>query len=340
MKHLVPLLLALTPACVVPLREADLRPIARNDAPPIAVTVSAAAASDDLVRPSDQTAGDLSTLVLRVHLHNAAATAYTEQPARYRLNVVGADGRRVSTVAAAWAPGDLPSAVPERLPEGAATSVTVPPGGTVTLTIAFRGLAGLPLSAPARIDLVLPDQRTVPVSVPATGAQWTTWRHPRALLLRGGFSWQGPDQLTEIGMQLVLARGPVLFGMTIMDHGTLVLKNQLGAYHAGGLGLFAGIQPHEWLGVTAGADGLWGLGPLADGVQRADLWQLRTYAALRIMVGQPSGVGGGVLPVRHRTPSPLRSLAFDIGYAYTFTHGAHPNGGGLLVLVGAPIASF
>jgi hypothetical protein len=158
-KHLVPLLLALTPACVVPLREADLRPIARNDAPPIAVTVSAAAASDDLVRPSDQTAGDLSTLVLRVHLHNAAATAFTEQPARYRLNVVGADGQRVGAVAAAWAAGDLPSAVPERLPEGAATTLTVPPGGTVTIRVAFRGLAGLPLSAPARIDLVLPDRQ-------------------------------------------------------------------------------------------------------------------------------------------------------------------------------------
>jgi hypothetical protein len=333
--------LLLFSACAVPLGGADLRPLAGDDRGPVAVTISAAAASDDLLRHSEGSADDQSTLVLRLHLHNGSTEARTEEPARYRLNVVGADGNRLTGVFVAWAEGELPSAVPRHLPAGQTRPLSIPAGQTVTLSVAFRGLGGLPLSGAARIELVLPGERVVVVSAPATPApRWTLWRRPRALVLRAGVSWEGHNHLTEIGMQLVFTRGPLIFGMTIVDHGDLVMEKQPGSYDAGGLGLFAGIQPREWAGVVAGADGLWGMGGKVDGVARGDLWLLRTYAAARFQLGHRIGVGGGMVPVVHGRASPLRAFTLDVGYSYTFVHGAHPDGGGLLVLVGAPLASF
>jgi hypothetical protein len=335
------LLIALVPACGVPLWGADLRPLPGNDAAPVAVTVSAAAASPDLLRHSDQTAEEDSTLALRVHLHNGSPVPRTEDPMRYRLNVVGGDGGRVTGVAVAWREGELPSMVPAQFAPANTSVVPLPPGATVTLSVVFRGLSGLTLSGAARIELVLPDGRTVVVSAPAApGPQWISWRRPRAMLLRAGVSWQGKNELSEVGIQLLFTHGPVVFGMAVMDHGALVVDRQVGAYHASGLGLFTGVLLRDWLGLIGGADGLVGIGGRTDGVDRPDLWLLRTYAAVRFQGGAPVGAGGGALPLRHRRPSPLRGLVLDLGYSYTFARGAHPDGGGLLLMAGAPLFAF
>jgi hypothetical protein len=334
---LLPATLAL--ACAVPVMGADLRPLARNDAPPVAITVSAAAASQDLLRHSDSSADERSTLVLRLHLHNGAPVARSEEPARYRLNVVGADGRRSTGVAMAWGPGELPSAVPGDF-AGQTGGVELPPGAAVTIWVAFRGLGDLALSGPARIELELPGERTIVVNAPNTPARWTAWRWPRALVFRAGLSYQGRNHLTELGIQTIVARGPLVFGMTVLDHAELIQEKQVGSYQAAGVGLFAGLLPREWPGVVAGADGMFGFAGPVNGVSRDDLWMLRTYAALRLQLGQTLGVGGGALPISHLRPSPLRSVTFDLGYSYTFTRGAHPDGGGVLFIVGAPLLDF
>jgi hypothetical protein len=335
------LLLALAPACGAPVWRADLRPIARHDGAPVAVTVSAAGVTPDLLRHSDQSADDESTLVLRVHLHNGSAVAQSEDPRRWRLNVVGADGAQVNGAAAGWTEGELPSHVPTQFPAGKADSVWIPAGGTMTLSVAFRGLGGLTLSGAARIELVLPGDRVLLVSAPAAiGPRWTPWQRPRALLFRAGTTRQGDGELIELGMQFVFTRGPLIFGMTVMDLGALVPTEQVRGYAATGLGLFVGALPRDWFGVVAGADGLVGFRGLMDGAQRQDLWLLRTYGAVRFQAGLPVSAGGGPVPLQRRVPSPLRSMVLDLGYAYSFAHGAHPNAGGPLFMLGAPFFAF
>ena len=338
------LLAALAPACGVPLHGADLRPPARFDSAPVAVTVSAAAASDDLLRPSDEPAGDRSTLVLRLHLWNGSATPQLEEPARYWVRLVGASGHEETGLAVTWGPGELPSMIPERLPSSKPGPIAVAPGQSVTLWVAFRGLEGLPRSGNARVELVLPGppERRLVVSAPAAaGPRWTVWRAPRALRLQAGTSFLGKDELMSIGMQLIVARGSAVFGMNITDYAALQLGKLGPRYAVTGLGLFGGFLPRDWPGILVGADGLVGqAGKRPDGSAWDDLWMLRTFAAVRFQFGPTTGVGGGVLAVEHGRPSPLRPITLDVGYSYTFARGAQPSRGGLLILAGAPLVSF
>jgi hypothetical protein len=331
----------MVPACGLPLAGADLRPIARKDGPPGAVTVSAGAASQDLLFHSDEQASEESTLALRVHLFNDSAATRTETPTRYRLNVVGADGRPVTGTAVAWVEEELPRAMPAPFPSGKPQSIAIPPGRSATIAVFFRGLTGLTLSGAARIELVLPDGRTVVVSAPTTPSpQWTPWQKPRSLLLRAGISWHGANQLTEIGLQAIVARGPLIFGMTILDHVDLLPRQPDRPYVAGGLGLFVGVQPRVWPGLVAGADGMYGTAHPLEGGSWLDLWMVRTYAAVRFQGGRSSGMGGGAVPIRRDRPSFLRSATIDVGYSHTFVRGDYPSGGGLLLVAGAPLFGF
>jgi hypothetical protein len=343
---LLPALALLVPACGMPLIAADLRPFPSGSTPPMAVVVTAAAGTEDLVRHSEEAAVDASTLVVRMEYFNRSYQDRHEDPSRYRLSVVSVDGQRVTALPVAW--GALPvgrgGALPDTSPPaGASLPLVIPARQGAAVWVAFRGLTGLSLAGPARLELVAPGEdgdRLLVLAAPAAPTRWTSRRGPRALVLRAGLSYAGRDHLAELGMQAVFARGPWVFGMSVLDHADLVMEKQPGSYQAAGVGLFGGVQPRPWAGVVVGADGLWGMAPSVDHVARADLLILRTYAALRFQAGQPLGIGGGVLPVRHGWASPLRSLTLDVGYCHMFVRGPHASGGGPLLIVGAPLASF
>ncbi|HXU80250.1 MAG TPA: hypothetical protein VN914_02560 [Polyangia bacterium] len=340
------LLLVLTPGCGVFLASADLRPIAGDDRAPVAVTVSAAAASEDLLRVWADVAGERTSLVLRLHLHNGSSATRSEDPLRHRLKLTGANGHQVTGVPVSWGPGELPRSLPDHPAPPGAGGVTIAPGQSVTIWVAFRGLTGLPLDGAARIELVLPGAdgaaaRTVVVSAPATPApQWTLWRGPGALLLRAGFFEQGTGAATTFEFQSLRSLGPAVLGMTILVGGDLRLREPYASYGLWGLGLVGGYLPRRWPGLVVGVDGMRAFGPLDDGDIRDEFWMLRTWAAIRFQAGPLLNIGGGVLPVRYRRPSTVRSFALDVGYSHTFVRGEHPNGGGILVMLGAPLLSF
>jgi hypothetical protein len=62
---------------------------------------------------------------------------------------------------------------------------------------------------------------------------------------------------------------------------------------------------------------------------------------LRIGLAAPVELGGGIIPLQSRSPSPFRSFTFDVGYEYTpITRGALPRNGGVIVNLGAPLLFF
>jgi hypothetical protein len=67
---------------------------------------------------------------------------------------------------------------------------------------------------------------------------------------------------------------------------------------------------------------------------------LRFSAVVRFSFASTVGLGGGVLPVEHRAPSPFTSSTIDVGYGYTLTRGPLKRGGGVIITFGVSRLAF
>jgi hypothetical protein len=348
-RALVIVVVGLATGCGAGLFRADLQPAARRNGPPIGVVVSAAGATQDLLWSAEAEGDERSAIVLRVHVQNQTTAARTIDPAQFRLSVTGAGGKAVARACTAAGRGEMPSSVKAaQLPP-----FSLQPAQTADLWLLFEGFAGLPLASSARIELLVPGEApraAVPLvlAAPAApGPRWVLWQRGGAFSLRAGAVANGTSDASVLGFETTASLGRLVLGLHNTFEDLRVRREvDLAAtdrryYNGIGIGLFAGVDLTEFLGLTGGVHGI-AVTPEDDdeSPENREAYLLRLHAALRFTLGHSGALGGGAVAVQHRRRVRLRSYNVDVGYAHSLATRFIPSGGSVLVMLSAPVAAF
>lgn len=290
-----------------------------------------------------------SVVAVGVTIENHGSASHTFDASAVRFELRGAGGRQVVGVPVAATDGDVPrsqSASPSSI-----APVTIAPGGSRRLSIAFAGLSGIDAGAAAAARLVLSDGSAIVLAAPATAAPgWAQQPSPFSMTLAiGGRSGPNFSQMSLFSYELLNARGGFVFGLGA-GFGLLRKEREedlgppryLASYNWGarigwilhstrigglGLGPFAGVD------YFSASDNSITLQP----AEQLSAGMLGGFVALRMVIpaGVPSYRGGWFQAARPW--SPLGRMTFDIGYSRWSGDRSFSAGGGVYFSLGCPL---
>jgi hypothetical protein len=326
------------PGCGVPLFRADLQPVPRLDGA-LQVEVRAAGATSDLLRAPSEGVQTASVVALGLEVRNPSSIPQTLEVSTLKLRLGRAGEAGASAPPASAGLGTLPAAIPEGASLG---PVVLAPNESASVWVAFSGFPPSLAASTGEAILVVPGapEKVVTVAGPVgPGPRWLLRNRPFVMNLRAALS--EPNTAVHVQFETLAAYRSLVFGGASSIGGTGGVDEDQRWRPSFGVGLRMGWLPRQWhIGPVVGVDGFAVIGSTRTSPAIDEAYGLRFSAVLRWSSEAPVGLGGGVIPVEYRAPTPFTSFTVDVGYGYMLTRGPLKRGGGALVTVGAPLVFF